>query len=433
MAKPEVVKLGFLVPSHLMSHELSEETFMTHLSDKKNSDGKILLDFVDYLIKYTKTFDKVYFLVSKEIPKILPNGTLKGFIGNINRKEVDIAVQPFINDELKAKFVDFSYPFRLISATFVTQMPEYKPEVLGILRTFSWPLWIFILLILIAMSLIYYISFKNKYSFHKVSLHTFAVLLRQTSILKPSTTTERLLIYSWVVGAMLICFAYDSVFLSFLAFPPIFPIKDVSQLAKSILNGEYHCVTPTVSAYYDLLTTTKDKNLKVLGKDILKNNFDRDEVWLDFLYGNLNQKLAFIVHQGVTDILSVGNKFVSEDRFLEFIPGMMIRKDFCCKKVIDTFVHKMIASGLYSKYESDKSFMYRLPLLLKYQEKETLKRKLTLTDVAPAFMFLITGHFISFILFMGEIWIHPGRKMHHLKNIKERCPKNFCFVRIERD
>ena len=70
----------------------------------------------------------------------------------------------------------------------------------------------------------------------------------------------------------------------------------------------------------------------------------------------LVKNLAFIVPETVVDILSVGNKFVSKDSFLESMPDMMIRKDFCCKNVIDTFVHKMMAAGLYSKYMSDKSF-----------------------------------------------------------------------------
>ena len=418
MAKFEEVKLGFFVSSYLTTYEWSKEIFMEHLSDRENADGRILLNLRDYLVKYTKTFNRVYITDSSENEKIFPNGTLKGLIGNISRKEIDIAVQPFLNDELNAKFVDFSYPFELISATFVTQMPEYKPKVLGILQTFSWPLWISILLTLIAMTLLFNLSFRNKYSLDKISLHTFAILLRQSFILIPSTTAERLLIYSWVVGAMLICLAYDSVFLSFLAFPPIFPIKHVSQLAKSVINGEYHCVTPAVSAYKYLLTTAKEENLRVIGRDIQTNKLETNDFWDDFFDGNLSQNLAFIVAENVVDMLSVGNKFVSEDRFLESMPGMMIRKDFCCKKIIDAFVQKTMASGLYSKYMSDKSFLLRLPLLLSYQEKENTKRKLTLTDVAPAFIFLIMGHFISFIAFVGEIWIHPTRKMHHLKKIR---------------
>ena len=83
----------------------------------------------------------------------------------------------------------------------------------------------------------------------------------------------------------------------------------------------------------------------------------------------------------------------------------------------------MMASGLYSKYKSDKSFLNRLPLLLEHQEKENTKRKLTLTDVAPAFIFLIEGYFISIIVFMGELFIHPRSKKHQLKEKESRIIK----------
>ena len=422
MAKNQVVKLGYIFSSKMISGGFSEKILIDYLSGETEPYGRILLNLREYLVKYTKTFEKVYILPSEE-NKIFHNGTLKGVIANISRKEIDIAVQPFPNDELRANFVDFTYPFELLSGTFVTQMPEYKPEVQGIFRTFSLPLWISILLIFITLSLLYYISFKSNYSLDKISLHTFAVLLRQSSILKPSTMAERLLIYSWVVGSMLICLAYDSVFLSFLAFPPIFPIKDVSQLAESVINGDYHCITPSQSSYNYLLTISKEENLRVIGKDIQTNKLRSNQIWIDFLHGNLSQNLAFIVHESVVDTLSVGNKFVSEDRFLECMYAIMIRKDFCCKKVIDTFVHKMMASGLYFKYESDKSFLVRLPLLLKYQEKDITKRKLTLTDVAPAFIVLITGYFISFIVLMGEIWKHSRRKIHYMEKKKKRMTK----------
>ena len=416
MPKLQVVKLGFYVYNEMTSEEILKD----HLLDKINPYGRILLNLRHYLVKYTKTFDKAYILSSSETKKIFPNGTLQGLIRNISQKEIDIAVQPLLQDELSAKFVDFSYPFELLSGTFITQMPEYKPEVLGILKTFSWPLWISVFLILIAMSLLYYTSFKSKYSLDKVSFHSFAVLLRQSSILKPSKTPERLLIYSWVVGAMFICLAYDSVFLSFLTFPPISPVKDVSKLAQNVINGKYHCVTPLLSSYKDQLVTAKEENLRIIGKDIQTNELNKGQIFLDFFHGNLSQNLAFIVSENVVDILSVGNKFISEDRFLESLIAMIVRKDFCCKKAIDMFVHKMIASGLYSKFLKDKSFLFRLPLLLEYQETENTRRKLILTDVGPAFIFLITGYFISFMVFMGEIWVHHKRKMHRLKKTEKR-------------
>ena len=103
-------------------------------------------------------------------------------------------------------------------------------------------------------------------------------------------------------------------------------------MAKSVTNIEYHCVTSPRSAYKDLLKTAKNEQLRVIEKDIETNKLECRKLWLDFVIGNLSQNLAFIVNENAVEILRVGNKFVSEDRFLNSTPGMMIRKDFCCKK-----------------------------------------------------------------------------------------------------
>ena len=70
----------------------------------------------------------------------------------LSTREIDLTVQTSIIHESSMNTVDFSYPFEMLSAAFVIQKPEYKPEVFGILKTFSWQLWITIFSILIAMS-----------------------------------------------------------------------------------------------------------------------------------------------------------------------------------------------------------------------------------------------------------------------------------------
>lgn len=107
------------------------------------------------------------------------------------------------------------------------------------------------------MCLIYYITLKGKYPFDNIFFHVFAVLLRQSSILRPSSVAENLLVYSWVVGAMFLCLAYDSVFLSFLEFPPVNKINGISQLATAVDNGEYQYITSKGINIHSLLRNSK--------------------------------------------------------------------------------------------------------------------------------------------------------------------------------
>ena len=206
----------------------------------------------------------------------------------------------------------------------------------------------------------------------------------------------------------------------FSAFPPTNPIKGISQLSKAVLNGDYHCVIHPKSTFNDLFQTSTSEILKIIERDIKTNNLDYGKLFKPFLFENTNKKIAFIVDSEAVSMIRVGNKFVSEDRFSEIMVGMMIRKDFCCKKVIETFVHRLTASGLYFKYQSDRSFLLRLPLLLKYSEEDTRKRKLVLTDVAPAFIVLLTGYFLSFLIFIVEMLTNPRKKVNSLKKKKEK-------------
>ena len=270
------------------------------------------------------------------------------------------------------------------------------------------------------MFLAHYVCWKRKHSISEILFNDLAILLRQNSSLRHLSKAENLLVYSWVVGAMFLCLAYDSVFLSFLAFPPINHIKDVSQLAKAVMNKEYHCIILPGSGFYNQFQTTNEESLSIIGTDLKTNGLSSLKIVNDFLLEKINRKLAFIADENLVDVLSVGKKFVSEDRFLEVMASMSIRKGFCCKKTVETFVHRLMASGLYSKYRNDKTFLHRLRIRSKISEKDTGKRKLTLVDVAPAFIILIIGYFLAFCVLMGEIFTNRLKKANYYKKGKQR-------------
>ena len=68
----------------------------------------------------------------------------------------------------------------------------------------------------------------------------------------------------------------------------------------------------------------------------------------------------------------------------------------------------MISSGILNLYDSHTYFMYALALLLWHPENNDTRKKLTLIDVAPAFLLLLSGYLLSFACFIGEMLI--GRK-----------------------
>lgn len=90
---------------------------------------------------------------------------------------------------------------------------------------------------------------------------------------------------------------------------------------------------------------------------------------------------------------------------------MLVRKDFCCKKLLDEFVHRMMASGIRYELYRLSHYNFILSLQLNSTEEYTSKRQLTLTDLAPAFIFLLSGYFISILCLIGEIWSHRKNNM----------------------
>lgn len=194
------------------------------------------------------------FFLTDESNSIDTNGTLTGLMGHINRTEIDIGVQSFTMSVISTETEDFSYFYKLYYGTFMTEKPQYEPQILGILQTFSLSLRISIITVMITVIVVYFFIWKWKYALDKIFLIVFAVFLRQNSILRPSSKAENLLIFSWVVGAMFLCLAYDSVFLSFLAFPPVSTMKDLSELASAVEERKYHCVTNYSQFRYSRVT-----------------------------------------------------------------------------------------------------------------------------------------------------------------------------------
>lgn len=204
---------------------------------------------------------------------------------------------------------------------------------------------------------------------------------------------------------MFLCLAYDSVFLSFLSFPPLNKIKHLSDLARAVDNGEYHCMSPPELNVGERFSMSEQNDLQVIGKDLLTNKLSSRNVFREFILKSRKQNLAYFTDTGFLETF-VCNYHVSEDLFFESMAGMMVQRNFCCKNLLNTFVHKMMASGILEKYHSDGAFLSSLPLRLAFPEDYDSKRKLTLTDVAPAFIFLLSGYFIAFFIFIGEILIN---------------------------
>ena len=384
-------------------------------SNKQFTSNRLLMALGQYL-QHTHKFDTIFVYITNQAPVRFSNGTLGGIMAKVNRSEVDIDVTLMHCNEISMEAVDFVYPFKLSDFTFVTFKPEYKPHIFGIFQTVSLNVWMTLAFVLIAVTLLSHFFLKYKCNLSKVIFHVFAVLMKQSAVIIPSSFPENLLVYSWVIGAMILCLSHDSVFLSFLSVPPATKIEHLSDLAAAVQKGDCNCVAFSALAIVEQLRKTKQEHLEVIADDISKNDFRLVPLLHNFMRNNRTTEIAYVTQTDAADLFA-GKFFVSEDRFFITISSMSVQRGFCCKELLDTFVHRMMASGIYFKYLSDYAFFHSF--FDRFVVNETTNRKLTLTDLAPAFIFLMCGHFVSLLVLCWEMMSGRGKRSI-VKTVKNR-------------
>ena len=241
------------------------------LSWSENMHGRLLLALEQYL-KDAKELDEIYYFLFDKTYSLFPNGTLAGLGGKVNVTEIDIWLPPMRISEDLMRERDFSYPTTVLDYAFVTHKPKKRPHIFDIFHTFSLSVWITIAFLFLALLLVHHIFFKRKFNVVETLFHIFSVLVKQGSTIATSSFGEKILVYSWILGCMILCLAYISVSLSFLSFPPVTKIKHLSDLALAVQKGDYQCMTYHRDGLVPYFLSRNETSLNVIATDILKNN-----------------------------------------------------------------------------------------------------------------------------------------------------------------
>ena len=161
---------------------------------------------------------------------------------------------------------------------------------------------------------------------------------------------------------MFLCLAFDSVFLSSLAIPPTINIKTLPQLAEEIVRGDYQCKNQFgPDMMHKVLQFPNSEHIKVIAKNCLENNRKFTEASPED-----EENVAYInILSNVEsyDATFLQNYFIFENNFFEFTTSIILRKRFCCKEMIDTFVHRFLASGIFDKFNKDNNYVSRIKQL----------------------------------------------------------------------
>lgn len=373
-----------------------------YLKQGNNPIGQILLLIAKSL---NVSFDLR--LLPYEESFLLKNGSWTGARGMLDRGELDIVLNEYVMNELNVGEVHFAYPLELLFTTFVTRKPEYDPKIFDILGSFSLKLWIVIAVAFVSIAIVHLAMLKREYSFPDIVLHVFAVSLRQPGSLGQKTSAESVLTYSWVVGAMVLCLAFESVVLSFLTLPPLSEVKDVESLAKLVENGEYVCMGDFDMA--GVLEQSSDITMKIIARNILDNYAVLGSSPLTFIRESERKKIALLIETDFATIFN-GRFYISEQRFYPYASSFITRQNFCCKEQMDMAMHRIVQSGVYKRIYDHTSYVISLYFFKGYSEINE-EIKITLTHIAPAIIFLLSGYAVSTVVLILEILYGRRNKM----------------------
>lgn len=369
------------------------------------------------------TFNTSYELivsVDGEIGRHLENGYWTGVAGMVLRGEVDLAASLTPTEE-RYEIIDFSYPYILDQVTFISG----KSETLNSKWAFFYPLsnevWIILVMSIVVISIMLYIFLRRKHKFLFIALNVIGVILRQSYLLKTDTFAESALCIFWIIGTMFLANFYTNVLLSFLTFPPIYVINDITELSKVVARGTHQCVTYPGSHLPSSFVTYGDDRIRLIGENLKnhKGSFSPLEV----LEAEDNG-LIFIQLRSSFLILK-DMYFVSHDAFQEIPISVAYAKNFCCRKPLEVAIHRATAAGLFEKLQQDSYYLQYLPELLKAKVPENVKT-ISLADLTGAFLLMIFSYVFACFVLVLEIL---SNKIHCFRYKRKKVHKHVITIR----
>ncbi|PSN34366.1 Ionotropic receptor 139 [Blattella germanica] len=173
------------------------------------------------------------------------NGTWDGMIGEIQRKEVDMAVNGFFMTSKRMDILDFTLPLLYTRYSIFIREPDNKSTQWGnFLAPFSSKLWIAVLTAIVVLALflalLYYCGRRygnqeaedsSRYDLYDYFLYIFGVFCSQGHYLSPRSNSCRLVYLLANLTAVVLLAAYSGTLISFLTVHNYnFPFTDLDGL-----------------------------------------------------------------------------------------------------------------------------------------------------------------------------------------------------------
>ncbi|GFT35651.1 lig_chan-Glu_bd domain-containing protein [Nephila pilipes] len=341
-----------------------------------------------------------------EFGRELTFGNWTGVIGMLHRGEADVGVANLGIYEDRYKTVDFGYPYLIEGGTFGILKQSKQLKMFSSLRLFDVGIWMSILCSFFISSLMLYFILKYRKSYFNVIFSLFGNMLRQPLSFPERLNKWKLMIGSWLIFTVTISSIYSGTLLSFLALPSQpKTVETFEELAESVAKGTHRVYTMKGTNAIPFMVTSPDEHLRFIGKMMQQKNwfFGAEEMTQDPLkkenYAVIGAKYIFDLLYGSEMDSKV---LISKDFAVTITTAFAFRKGFCCNSKLNEMVGRLMGSGIYDKILQEESFKRWLSKS-KNELKEEETKSLSVKDLSDAFILLLIGLSISFLVFLGEI------------------------------
>ncbi|XP_049832887.1 glutamate receptor ionotropic, delta-1-like [Schistocerca gregaria] len=176
---------------------------------------------MNFSIHYVKTT-----LNNKDRGVLLPNGSWTGVLGQIKRREADIAAFTFAINIERYKYFDFSAYHLIDEFHWVVPRAIQKAEWKNLVIVFSPALWVLVVISLVAFSLLARLSLANSLMLLRETFPTFLCVLKMLAILLGSSNGDnhrlsirKYIIIPWILACIILNASYQTTLISALTKP----------------------------------------------------------------------------------------------------------------------------------------------------------------------------------------------------------------------
>lgn len=327
-----------------------------------------------------------------------------GVIGLLQSGEVDIAPILWPSSKPSPPHTVRSYPLVVDTLTFVARKKKVTPGIFSVFQPFSSDTWLALFLSSVLIILTLYGILGRKCKLSEILRNILSSLVGQSVTLK--RRGEKLLMFPWLLGMMILISCYLSVLLSALTVPRVNTIKDIEELARKVESDRCN-VRSARANEMQILADSKEKSWRIIGRKFLWNYVDSHSMYFDYLMLPRNASSAYVDYRENMHLMDnfKDDYHVSDDYFLISMGSFLVRKSFCCRKKLNRVVHRIASAGIHQKLRSDQDLFFLQFMLSSNSSADYSIRPLKLSDLSGAFAILLCGHGIAFVCFALEICI----------------------------